>query len=276
MSELDAENLVAEDTVIAGELDVTETPEVTEGEPEVKPEKERIPQPAFNMIKRQQKELRQLRAEMRRLTDTFGQQKEAAGKGQSPEEPKETDFDNYGDYLRARQDYLMEQHKAGLKAETQESRFTEQQQAIRARHDAAVEAQVSELVTSYPEVKQVMAANLQVIEAMPEAVENLMYELDDPVAAGYALAKEGRLASIYTLSPTMAAAELIMAQQRGQQYLSALQGGTKPVAQAPGAVGQPVVASKTPQPLPRATGAGAGRASLQTMSTRELLDWGES
>lgn len=215
-----------------------------------------FPKKAVNAINRRDRQIRQLRAQLREVeAKKSAPQQENQ---QTESEPKEDDFDNYGDFLKARQDYFLNQHKRSSEAEREQSNLTQQQQQIREQQDAIINQQVTEMVQSNPDVQKVLAQNIDVIENMPPEIENLMYELDDPVSAGFALAKEGRLGDLYNMNPQLALLELYHAQQRGQQYLK--QKSAPPV-------------SKAPKPIAGAKGTGGSSKSLSQMTPEQIVDW---
>lgn len=235
-----------------------------------------FPKKAVNKINRQQREIRKLRAQKRELEAMMANtpKKEASAEDK---EPVDSDYDSYADFLKDRQDWLMKQYQKSQEEQSQQTNFSNQQQAIRSQQDQFIANTAEQLIQSNPEFAQVMAQNAALIDQMPPQVEELMYELDDPIAAGFALAKEGRLAEIYGMHPAMAAAELIQAQARGAAMLD---GSTAPAAKAGGAQQPPMQRPQTSQaPKPMASAKGAGTSTTKTlndMGPEELLKWAKS
>lgn len=203
-------------------------------------------------INNQRQRIRALEAEMQKIKDSFGQNKTSA--------PEMEKFESVLDYMKADQSYTLEQ-KLAEQAHNQKLEAMKQQQAMaRAEQTRALESQAAELAQSNADFKKVVSENSQVFSAMPEHINEMMTELDDGLAAAYALAKEGRLASIYSMPPHIAAAHLVQAEIRGQQYL---QQAAKPKKQ-----------TEAPEPMKSIKGTGkSSTKSLDQMSPSELGKW---
>lgn len=203
-------------------------------------------------INNQRTRIRSLEAEVQKIKDGYSKNAKPA--------PQMEQFDSVLDYVRADSNYTLEQKFAEQQQQQQLTALEQQQAAIRLQQDAAIEQGLSELVNTNADVKAVLSQALPVIQAMPQQVGSLLYEIDDAPAAVYALAKEGRLQDLYYMNPYVAAAELVQAQHRGQQYLNA----TTPQPQQ----------QKPPKPLDGLKGRGSqsGRP-LHEKSGDELLKW---
>jgi chromosome segregation ATPase len=199
-------------------------------------------------IDNQRARIRALEAEMQKLTSQ-------QNKAEAPEMDK---FDSVLDWVDAKQTYNLDQ-KLQEQAQQQQLAYLQNQQAmVRQQQAQVIEDTMTELLSSNPDVKAVITQNAQVIQSMPPHIGALMFEIDNAPAATYALAKEGRLQDLYFMPPHIAAAHLVQAEIRGQQYL---QQSAKPPKQAPQPIG----------PLK-----GAGKSSnrpLEQRSPDELMKW---
>jgi hypothetical protein len=186
----------------------------------------------------------------------------SANKQAAPELEK---FDSVLDYMKADQNFNLDQKLAEQAQKAQIAALEQQQSAAVNQHVEAVAAQVSELLTSNPDFKSVVTSNAQVIDAMPDHIEKMFLEIDDAPAATYALAKEGRLASIYSMPPHLAAAHIVQAEIRGQQYLRQ---ASKPQTQ-PLQTMQPT--QQAPKPIGSLRGTGKSNKSLGDLSPDEIV-----
>jgi vacuolar-type H+-ATPase subunit I/STV1 len=128
----------------------------------------------------------------------------------------------------------MEEMKALLSQNQQEhkiNQLTLQQQQIMAEQDQAITVEAAEYAKQSDDFAKVVPANAEKLDSLPPEVQRMFYELESPSLAVYALAKEGRIEQLAYMSPYMAAAELVQAQSRGQQYLQA--SSRKQVSNAP-------------------------------------------
>lgn len=128
----------------------------------------------------------------------------------------------------------MEEMKALLSQNQQENKINQltlQQQQIMAEQDQAITIEATEYAKQSDDFAKVVPANANKLDALPTEVQRMFYDLESPSLAVYALAKEGRIEQLAYMSPYMAAAELVQAQARGQQYL--LASSKKQVSNAP-------------------------------------------
>lgn len=203
-------------------------------------------------IDNQRSRIRALEAEIQKL-----QSQPVSG---SENSPKMENFESVLDYIEAKQKFDLEQKFAEQGNQQQITALQQQQQAIRAQQEQQIEQEITELVSSNPEVKTLFESNLHIIDQMPPHVENLLYEIGDAVAATYALAKEGRLQDLYYMHPHVAAAELVQAQQRGRQYLE---------RQSSSKTNVPL--KEAPKPIGSIKGAGRPSKSIDKMTPEELV-----
>lgn len=203
-------------------------------------------------INNQRNRIRSLEAEIEKIK---------AGSTNKQAAPEMEKFESVLDYMKADQNFNLDQRLAE-QAQAAQIAALEQQQSIAVnQHVEAVAAQVSELLTSNPDFKSVVTSNAQVIDAMPDHIEKMFLEIDDAPAATYALAKEGRLASIYSMPPQLAAAHIVQAEIRGQQYLRQ--------AQRP----QTQTTQQAPKPIGSLRGTGKSTPPLHEMSPDQLMKW---
>jgi hypothetical protein len=231
-----------------------------------------FPRKAVNAINRKTREIRKLRAQLRDVERREAELKTSAPA--APTEPSEDGFDNYGDYLKARQDWLNDKTQSGNKAQQAQDGVSSEKQQIRSNLETVIYQETVQQVSTNPEVKQVMANPhvQQILEAMPDSINELLYEIDEPFAAIYGLIRDGRLQDIYSMSPTIAAAELINAQHRGRMYLERSKGSNTNAAPAGSQEYQPPV-SQAPRPLAPARQTGSPSKPLHQRSPDEIMDW---
>lgn len=201
-------------------------------------------------INNQRNRIRALEAEMQKLQESF--------KKEGPAAPQLEKFDSVIDYMDAKSNHTLDQRLAEQAQKAQIAALEQQQNMAIEQRTQEVATQVQELLTSNPDFAKTVRSAENVINAMPPHVERLMMEIDNAPAATYALVKEGRLQDIYYMPPEIAAAHLVQAEIRGQQYL--LQ-STKQTQQAP-------------KPIGKLGGSGKSTSkSVDDMSADELMKW---
>lgn len=233
-------------------------------EPEV--EEAPFPKKAVNALNRRDRRIRQLQAERNELR----KQLEGLEKPEAPEEPREEDFDSFSEFLKARQDWQIENFKTQSGAEQQQQQITAREQAVRQQQEQLIAEDVTELVNNSPEIREIFQKNAPLIDQMPPHVVEMVYQLDDPIAATVALAKEGRLAEVYNMHPQYLALELYNAQQRGVPMVRGGKGQPQPAGPAAQPQGP---TSKAPQPMPASKGRGKTVNSPLELSDKEFSKW---
>jgi len=203
-------------------------------------------------IDNQRARIRALEAEMQKLQSTYSQNKTEA--------PVMEKFDSVLDYMKADQNYTLEQKLAEQAKNSQMQALQQQQQMAREMQDQALAEHMTEMMAN-PDVNKTIRANASIIQAMPDHISALMYEIDNAPAATYALAKEGRLQDIYYMPAHVAANYLVQAEQRGLQYL---QQAARPQKTAPAPIGSLKGTGKSSQ------------KPLGQMSPTELDKWRNS
>ena len=203
---------------------------------------EEFPKKAVNALNRKDKKITKLRAQLREL-----EAKQAAmQQAKAPEPVNPDDFENYGDYISAQIKASVEQQTQQSQADLQQQQLTEQQAAVKAQQDQYIIEQAQEASQTFSDLPQVWQQNSALLDAMPKAVEDIFYNIDNAPAAVYMLAKEGKLESLLYANPAIAAYEIVNAQNRGLELLSKTQ---KRVSQAP-------------QPISKAKGTGSVKKQL--------------
>ena len=93
------------------------------------------------------------------------------------------------------------------------------------------------------------------LDELPEHVQTAFLEAENPALAVYALAKEGKLQTLITMSPYQAAMAIGRAQDRGEALTKAKQ------------------VTNAPAPIAPAKGSGQGGKTLDRMDGNELMAW---
>ncbi len=225
---------------------------------EENPENEPFPKKAVNALSRRDKMIKKLRAEQQKLMEELESLKSAKPEA-DVEAPKEDDFETYGDYLKA---VIQHETKNGL-AKTQyeqQQKYLEQQrqqheQLIQQERIERVYEQSQEFAKQVPDYNQVLEQNLATVDSFPPEIENLFYEIDNAPLAFYTLAKEGRLETLSTMSPVMAAVEIGRALDRGKTSISKRN------------------VTNAPSPMSGVSGKGDAVKSPTEMSPDELMKW---
>lgn len=249
-------------------LEATEAPEVEEldaqssdhqdgdegGEGDVE-----FPKKAVNALNRKDKKINKLRAERRELQaqmrELEAKLKDAPqSKGHSEINPD--DFDNYGDYINAQVEALVEQRMTQSQYDMQKQQLTKQQEQELQKRNEIVLEQAREAAQTLTDLPQLWEQNAAILDALPDQITDMFYELDNAAAAVYVLAKEGKLQGLMHKNPYLAANEIINAQSRGIELLS------KPQTRI----------SQAPQPIKPAGGNVKTSKTINQMSGKELLD----
>lgn len=211
-----------------------------------------FPKKAVNALNRKNKQINKLRAELQALK---AKQAEVP-RTPEPKRINPDDYDTMEQYLNDLADAKAESRLQQSQADMQKQQLTEQQAALEAQRLKYVEEQAHEVAQTLTDLPQLWNQNAKVLDSLPAAVEDIFYSIDNPVAAVYVLAKEGKLESLLYANPTVAAYEIINAQNKGMELLS------KPQTRQ----------SQAPQPISKARGTGTPSKSIKQMSGKELLD----
>jgi hypothetical protein len=154
-----------------------------------------------------------------RLRSAEARIQELEGSEIKPEAIDENNFD--GTYAELIQTRAIEEAKAlvGQNQQEQEiARLNSEKQAIVQEQMNVVSSEVNDLASQSKDFAETIGHKIQEFDTLPEDIQGMFFELDSAPLAAYALAKEGRIDDLKYMSPQMAAAQLIAAQERGRQY----------------------------------------------------------
>lgn len=238
--------------------DVDDGDGVSENEEEADDgKKSDLPKEVEKALKKKDRYNRNLLNRLRETEAKLQQMQVAQSRNTAGNAPKEADFDSYPDFLKATIMHEMEQKLQGTQQKQQVDALTHEQAVIRQQQDEVIGGQVEQLAISSPDFKDVVTKNMAIIDAMPEHISNLVYQIDDAVLGAYALAKEGRLQDLYYMNPQIAAAELLAARYRGNEYIKA---STRKVQQ-----------STAPKPISSLRGTRSTTKNIDSMGPDELV-----
>jgi hypothetical protein len=213
-----------------------------------------FPKKAVNAISRRDRTIGKLRAESEALRAELAKLQQPVTKESSNDgKPNESDFSTYGDYLEALQDWKVEKKLsttfAEREAKTKQAQVNSEMQAWKSERETNMAAQAQELIKSAPDYHAVLAANADILDALPGDIQDVLLEIDNAPLAVFNLAKEGKLEALATMTPIRAAMELSRASAQA----------VKPQ-------------TKAPHPLSPARGAASSSKSLDQMKADELVD----
>ena len=232
----------------------TEATEETAPTEAIEPVDVPFPKKAVNALSRRDKQIGKLQANnaaLERELSKYREQQTSAA--QKP--PSEESFDNYGEYLKAQARMEFEQEQSQKTKQEAEQRTTAEQEAWYSERTEQIKKQVDERVASIPDYRQLLMEHADIVQSLPDHIEKAFYESDAPELAFYALAKEGKLESLFNMSPARAAIEIGKAEVRGETLSKAKQ------------------ITKTPPPIEGVKGTGSSSKTLETMNSQELLKW---
>jgi hypothetical protein len=202
-----------------------------------------FPKKAVNALNRKNKQINKLRAQMRELEAKLNETPEV---GNKPSEINPDDFESYGDYINAQVEALVEQKSMQSQTDMQKQQLKQQQEVLAAQRDQHIIEQAQEAAQVFSDLPQVWQENAQLLDALPKEVSDIFYSIDNAPAAVYTLAKEGKLESLLYANPSVAAYEIVNAQNRGLELLS------KPKTRV----------SQAPEPITKARGTGSVKKQL--------------
>jgi hypothetical protein len=212
------------------------------------------PKTARNAISRRDKQIGAMRAqnaEFQRRLEAF---EAAQNKGQEPKEPKDTDYDNYGDYLKALAKFKpQEDARVDPKQIHEQAKTQAMQEFYYNSRVEAVAQQAQKAVQDVPELSHMLEEYSDVLDTYPQHVEMAFLEAENAPLAFYALAKEGKLESLAHMNAVQAAMTVAQAQLRGEQMVKASK------------------VSKAPAPIQGARGSSASTKDALSMAPDELL-----
>lgn len=170
-------------------------------------------------------------------------------------EPKEADYDNYHDYIRALNKWdneqIVEQKLTARETKAKESQETAQKEAWRDERKAVVADQTRELLAENKDILPLLQEYADFLDELPTVIDDLFLEAENGALAFLNLAREGKLEALLTMSPTRAAVEIDRAQRQT----------TTP----------PNKVTNAPTPMSPAKGMAVVGKSLSQMSPKEVL-----
>lgn len=272
----DIENQAIETEVVEQPIETTEETKVEEKQPaEDQKETDEIenddddadddtpfPKKATRALERRNKKINKLRSEKFELEQRLrefelnNQNKQVQQwQPNSGAEPKEDDFENYADYLKALGAYEVRQEYAQREQQSQFERELQSQTNWVNDNVKRVDARVAQAVETIPDLNGLYLENQDVIEGYSDATKYAFLEAERPELAFYAFAKEGRLEELDSYSPTRLAREIALAEIRGEKLSK-----NRPI-------------SKAPAPIKPLKTGGTRAKSLSDMSPTELLEY---
>ena len=187
-----------------------------------------FPKKAINALSRRDKQIGKLQAERAALQAELQTYREKAITAQNQDAPNEDSFDNYGDYIKAVARHELKQETSQEAQKDAEARLQETDQRwLDERSNYTIE-KTREAISTIPGLQQLITENADVVASLHPNTERAFLEADEPVLAFYALAKEGKLEALQSMSPAKAAMEIGKAEIRGAEYMK-----NKPVTKAP-------------------------------------------
>lgn len=236
--------------------EVQPTEEVTESIEASEPKEDAFPQKAVNALAKRDSKIGRLTAKNHALEAEL----QALRNGVSQPKATQDDdfdfdrFDNLGEALKELARIETAKHLAEGSKKLEDNQKQIQQEQWLEERESAVAEKAAEYIKSVPDYQAVLVENADIIDEFPEQIQRVLLEADDAALAFYALAKEGKLEALATMTPTRAAMEIAKAEERG-----AVLAKTRPISKAP----NPITAN-------RGTGAGV-ELDPTKMSYEQLL-----
>jgi len=262
MNEATIDQVISESTAVENQPietinnEITETTEAPKEETSPEPsEPEDVPFPkkAVNALSRRDKQIGKLQAQLAAERAELARFREQS---KQTHVPNMDDFENYGDYVKANAFHEFEQKQSQLQKQQEEQAKTASEQQWYQERISQITTKVHDAFKTIPDYEQLTIENRDILESLPKHVERAFYELDEPTLAFYALAKEGRLEGLASLSPERMAIELGKAEMRGASLSKA-----RPI-------------TKAPNPIEGLKGGGNPNKTISAESSaKDLLKW---
>jgi len=235
------------------ELPAEENTETNESGDETR--EEQFPKKAVNAINRRERKIGKLTAEREQLMAELNKYREQSAPKQpnqskADDGPKETDFNNYAEYLEARTAYKIEKQFAEYNGKQQETHRTQQEKAWVAEREQYVSTKAQDFIKETPDALAIVQEYSDIADEFSPELQRLFLEADNAPLAFYNLAKEGKLEALMAMSPARAAMEIGMAQAKAP---------SKPK-------------TKAPTPLPASRGSVPAGKRLEDYTPREALN----
>ena len=233
----------------------TEATEATEGANQQEPIEvvdTPFPKKAVNLIDKRNKQLTKARAETYALEAELHRYREAE-RVQKEKPLDEATFEgNYSDFLKEQGVREYEQKQSETKRQQDEAIESRQDDEWVYDRSQNLDIKAKEALSKIPDYAQVFQDNADVMEAMNPDVGRAFLEIDEPALAFYALAKEGRLEEVLSMSPFKAAMEIARAELRGISMTTLK------------------LASKAPTPITGVRGGGSGGSKINPTDYQAL------
>jgi len=258
-------------------------PEIDEnGDPVDPADKEEVifPKKAVNALNRKTKTINHLKAQNTALEQRLAALEARSNTAPQAEQPKvkaaapvydndpddpmptEADHDTLADYLDARARWMGRQGAKEASKKFDEQRQAEVQRIEDEKRDQQIYADTKKFIEEVPDAMGILAANADLINAMPPQLENLFLQCGDMQTAVYHLAKQDKLAGLFNAPLATAAFEIGKALAMGRP--------TKAAASAP------QISSAPPPPSRAANGTGSSQKTVDNLEGDDLRNWYKS
>jgi len=192
-----------------------------------------FPKKAVNAISRRDKQLAKMRADMAALQAEVSKYRQPQAQAQQTPQidnnaPKEDDFEDYGSFLEAKLLHKIKMEQAVQQKSQQDQQVQSQRQQWVQQREVEISQKVEAHKAEIPDFMQVIEMNADIMDSLPEHIEQAFLEADDAGLAYYNLAKEGKLESLLTMSPYRAAMEIAIAQTK-KPSLNRVSGAPNPI-----------------------------------------------
>lgn len=206
------------------------------------------PKKAQNALSRRDKKIWKLQAELNALkaAQTQPQAQNPQQSNKSDGAPREEDFDNYGDYLKASFKYDMQQEQAKTKADEQTQQVNHAEAMWKAEREQAIVQSFDGHRAVLPDFNDTIAEAIDIADDFPPEIEKIFLSAKDPALAFYNLAKEGKLEALATMTPYEVMREVALAEMKRPEV--------KKVSSAPAPISAASGASRTTKRVDDMTG----------------------
>lgn len=253
------------DNLMAGEsqAEAPETQVETDSAPEnQEAEKPQDPWPkaAENALSRAKRNTAKYKAQYQELQARHSDLEARLAKleNPAPKEPREEDYDTYGDFIKA---YARFNPNGAQNEQPQEKPLSRDEAIQQAREQLELQKRIDDsskiadkLMAEVPEYKAMYAEYSDIFEDIPVGTRHALLSLENPPAAFYALAKEGLIEQLPNLPPMQATIVLARAEVRGEQMIAARKSHT----------------TKAPTPMKGVNGSGSSK-SMSDMTPDEII-----
>lgn len=174
---------------------------------------------------------------------------------QASDVPQESQFANYGDYLKAVARYEARQELAQGQQKAKEQQLADQEKQWEAERDEHIRENAAKAREAIPGFDKFLADNQHYLESFPPHVVKAFKDSDEPVFAFHQMVNDGSIDELLQAPNERRAAALIAK------------------AEIKASQPKPKTATKAPQPLSQTKGTAPSGKSLSDMSGDELMDW---